>query len=140
MSSDWGNVSRGELIGSLRGAVVAAVTGASIAALALLYTDKWEDLGDPVIPTIASLGGVVAVVVAILAERVKGWRIIVPLYGLVLAGFLWLNLDDDNDDGLDNAVIAAMVVLSLALAAYLAPQLIRGAAHLQTPFSRKPVR
>lgn len=138
MSSDWGNVSRGELLRSIRGVIVAAVTGASLVALALLFTDKWERLGDPVIPTAASMAGVVALLAAILSERMRGWPLIIGMYALLAAGFLWLNLDDGNEEALDDSIVAAMIVVGLALAAYVVPQLVKNAAAIRARFSGAP--
>ena len=139
MSSDWGNVSRDELLRSLRGAAVAALTGGSLTMLGLMLTGKWdrEDLSDAVMPTVGTLAGLFALVVAVLAERVRGWRIIVPLYALVVAGFLWLNLNDASSRTVDAAVMIAMAVAGVALAVYVVPQLADGAAALRARFAGK---
>lgn len=120
----WAEVPRSLAPYTARGLLTGFVVGASLVLLVLMGTDRWEEPGggNPLVAMAASGAGVAGLLAAMIADRLRGWAIAIALYALLVAGFLWLILDDENDGDIDNAVKIGMGFVGAGLAAWVLPQ------------------
>lgn len=129
----WAEVPASTAPFALRGLATGLVVGGSLVLLALMGTDRWDEPGggNPAIAMLASLAGMAGLAAAMIADRLRGWGIAIALYALLVAGFLFLIIDDENDSDIDNAVKIAMGFVGAALAAWVLPQAVAMLAALR---------